>query len=273
MGAHNDTANDYALFESGAQSPVIPVSGGTFNLAGRDRCVFTVGAGTYKLPNGTPKGVSAMIFATGAVVLTNAAGTHVVSIASGKSATLISSSSTSWIVGGGFRTAGLIDLPLTSWREVVSNDIAALGTAGTTGSGGVLATDTTPTLETVNGDTDSQLRVLWAAGNAHALMNQLTIPPDLDVTQPIVLTMRGAMAASADTPAMDVDAFFDEGDTKVETSTFGWTATIANRTATISASDIPSSPTTLSIEITPGTHATDAMTMYASYITYTRKVI
>ena len=33
-------------------------------------------------------------------------------------------------VPGGFATTGYVDLPLTSWREVVSNDIAALATAG-----------------------------------------------------------------------------------------------------------------------------------------------
>ena len=46
MGAHNDTANDYKLFQDGTQYPVAPASGSTFNLGGKDRCIFTVGAGT-----------------------------------------------------------------------------------------------------------------------------------------------------------------------------------------------------------------------------------
>lgn len=250
-----------------------PSAGGTIPLGSMSGAyVILDSAGTYKVQNaGTNTKLT--VFATAAVTLTDAADVHIVSLASGAHVELLADSDSSWTTAGGFATTGYVDLPLTSWREVVSNDIAALATAGTTGSGGVLATDTTPTLEFVNGDTDSQIRILWAAGNAHALARQITLPPDVDLTQDIVLHFRGEMADSNDAPVLDVDSFFNEGDTKVEDATGVWGPSPNDRTATIAAADIPSTAVTLSVEITPGTHATDTMALYASWLTYTRKAI
>ena len=245
-------------------------TGTTLDLQGKSSVKFSLGAGTYKLPNAATF-TEVTVLATGAVTLTTIGGTHIVSVASGKIVTLVATSTSTWAVAGGVSLAGFIDIPLATWRETVSDDIAALATVGTTGSGGVLATDTTPTLEFVNGDTDSQLRILWAAGNAHPIAVQLTLPTDLDRTQSIVFAFN-SVGGAADSAAMTLDVFFDSGDTKVSTSTLGWSATQATRTATVTASDIPSDALTMSVELTPATHATDTMTMYCSYITYTKKI-
>lgn len=241
---------------------------GTGNTFKQDNVAFglaTVGAGTYKLPdNGLPMYVAT----TGAATITSADGTHVVTIASGKMALVMPMSATTWTVGGGVSLAGYIPVPLSSWREISSDDII-----NATGNGGVLATDTTPTYETVDGDTDGQLRILWAATNADALATQITIPPDCDLTQDIVLHFRGEMADSNDTPVLDIDTFFNEGDTKVEAATGAWGPSPNDRTATIAAAYIPAGAQTMSVEITPGTHGTDTMSLYASWVTYTKKVV
>jgi hypothetical protein len=241
------------------------VTGGTLDLQGKSSVKFSLGAGTYKLPNAATF-TEVTVLATGAVILTTIGGTHIVSVASGKAVNLVATSTSTWAVANGLSLAGFIDIPLDRWREIATNDITNVA-----GNGGILATDSTPTLEYVNGDTDSQLRILWAAGNTDPIALQLTLPTDLDRTQSIVFAFNG-VGGAADSPAMTVDAFFDSGDTKVETSTLSWTATQATRTATITSADIPSDALTMSVELTPATHATDTVTMYCSYITYTKKI-
>lgn len=262
----NTFLNDYgrALGPGGNHTIAAPSSGGTFKQKGMAFGTATVGTGTFKLPD---NGLPMFVKTTGTATLTNFAGTHVVTMNTGQLQLLLPTSSTTWATLGGSQ-AGFIDLPLSGWREISSNDVI-----NAAGNGGVLATDTTPTLETVNGDTDGQLRVLWAAGNADALARQITLPTDLDRTQPIVVHFRGTMSDSNDTPVMDIDTFFDEGDTKVEDATGVWGPSVSDRTATIAAADIPSSAATMSIEITPGAHASDTMALYASWLTYTKKVV
>lgn len=96
MGAHNDTANDYQLFNTGGQTIADPGSGGTFNLRGIDRGIASIASGTRKLPNNTPLGVSLMVYATGSVTITNASGTTIGTLSSGHLGVFIARTSTSW---------------------------------------------------------------------------------------------------------------------------------------------------------------------------------
>jgi hypothetical protein len=251
-----------------------PGTGNTFNQNGMAYGTATVGAGTYKLPD---DGLPMYVQATGAVTVTSAAAVTIVTLSSGQVGLFLPLTATTWactvlatgnIVTTLTSTQGFIDLPLDGWREVASNDIT-----NAAGNGGVLATDTTPTLEYVNGDTDSQIRVLWAGGNADPLARQISLPPDLDRTQPIVINLRGVMGGENDAPVMDIDTFFNEGDTKVEDATAAWDNSVSARTATIAAADIPAAAATMSVELTPGAHATDAMVLYSSYVTYTKKLL
>lgn len=72
-----------------------------------------------------------------------------------------------------------IPIPLTSWREVSSNDIPAISDTPLTddpaGMGGLLAKNTTPNLEFTNGDTDSALRLEWAASNSDPIATQIPL--------------------------------------------------------------------------------------------------
>lgn len=161
---------------------------------------------------------------------------------------------------------GFIPLPLVNWREVASNDIQALAAHG-----GILAKDSTPILEFTNGDTDSAIRLRWAASDSNAIAIQVPLPPDLDTASDVELHLRAAMAGATDTPVISNDAFFNEGDTKVEDDSAAITGTTpAEYTITIAAADVPSGAQTLSLELTPGAHTTDALYVYAAWLEYTR---
>lgn len=295
MGAHNDTANDYKLFADGTQTIADPGSGGTFNLRGIDRGVTTIASGTRKLPDNIPFGVSLTVYASGSVTITTQASVTMASLTAGQVAVFTARTATTWNVVvhattsatslNGVLTAltstyGVVPIPLTQWREVVSNDIAALGTAGTTGSGGVLATDTTPALEYVSGDTDSSLRLLWAAGNTDALVTQIMLPFDMDTTQPIYFYAAGLMGGASNTPVLSLDTYFRDASgtvsSKIEDDTGAFADVAVDVFATIAAADVPDvnfgQPQWATIEITPGAHGTDTLAVYGTYIRYTKKL-
>jgi len=160
---------------------------------------------------------------------------------------------------------GFIPVFLISLREVISNDIpnaAALG--------GQLAKDTTPILEFTSGDTDSCLRLNWAAGNQDAVVLQVPLPPDLDTSSDLELHCRVASGGTTDKAGFDLDTYFNEGDTKVEDACEQASAstTYEELSAAIAAADIPAGAQTVTIELTPKTHATDAMYCTAIWLEY-----
>ena len=106
---------------------------------------------------------------------------------------------------------GFIGISLGGLREVVSNDIP-----NAAGQGGLPAKDTTPKLEFINGDTDSCLRLNWAAGNQDAVVLQIPLPPDLDTASDLALHCRVASGGTTNKAGFDLDSYFNEGDTKVE---------------------------------------------------------
>ena len=75
-----------------------------------------------------------------------------------------------------------------------------------------------------------------------------------------------------DKAGFDIDAYFNEGDTKVEGACEQTSAstTFEELTVTIAAADIPSAAQAVTIEITPKAHATDAMYLTAVWLEYTR---
>ena len=155
---------------------------------------------------------------------------------------------------------GFIPLPLTAWFEGdATNTVAALGPS------------TTPVLDMTNGDTDSALRILWAATNADPIIIQVALPPDLDTSANVELHLRAAMEDTNDTPTIAADTYFNEGDTKVEDASAAITGTtVAEYTITIAAADVPSGAQTMTVELTPGTHANDDIYVYSAWVEYTR---
>jgi hypothetical protein len=272
----------FRIYESPEGHLPDPGDGGTINTCQRHDPIFTISGGTTRKLPSLHKGARLTVVFASTVEIQNPGGTAISSGNSGDVFTFIAASASTWRQDGGpldailthlLSAQGFIALPLTAWREVVSNDIGVAADAAARGSGSILATDTTPTLELVNGDTDSQIRVLWATGNTDALTTQITLPPDLDRTADIVFNARVVMSGTDDTPVLDLDTFFDEGDTKVEDQSAAFDENVVNVTITIAAADIPDTATTMSVELTPSAHATDTIAMYATWLTYTKKLL
>lgn len=173
-----------------------------------------------------------------------------------------------WMVFGSTAGgAGFVAVPLESLRETAAG--AFINAAG---NGGLLTSDTTPILNTINGDTDGAWRVSWAAGNADPIGFNVTLPLDFDPTQPLYVKFRAAMGGATNTPTLSLDSYFNEGDTKVTDTSGAVTGTAyATYTATIAAADIPADARAYSVDITPGAHAADTLLLTAVWLEYTRK--
>lgn len=158
-------------------------------------------------------------------------------------------------------------LDLMNWREIATNDIQAIATV----VGGLLTKDTVPNLEYTNGDTDSAIRLQWAASNVDPIAIQFALPPDNDTGQDMYVEFLCTMSGASDTPVLSLDTFFDKGDTKVEDDTTAVTGTTAKiYSATIAAADIPINAFTMSLEVTPGAHGTDTLEIYGIRVRGTR---
>ena len=162
-----------------------------------------------------------------------------------------------------------IPIPLMTLREASAFDVGAIAV-----NGGLLASDTTPVLEGINGATDGCQRLVWAASNGDQVVLQTPLPPDLDTSAAIVLHVRIASGGTTDPVGFTVDSFFNEGDTKVvDTTTTNQTTTWAEKIATIAAADVPSGAQTLTIGLTPVAHTTDTLNLSAVWIEYARATL
>lgn len=161
-----------------------------------------------------------------------------------------------------------LPISLMSLRELSSGS-----SINASGNGGLLASDTTPILDTTNGDTDGAWRLEWAASNSDSVGFQVPLPPDLDTSADVVIHLRAAMAGSTDTPVISADSYFNEGDTKVEDDSAALSSSVQELTITIAAADVPSGAQSLSVELTPGAHTTDILYLYAIWIEYTRQIL
>lgn len=132
-----------------------------------------------------------------------------------------------------------------------------------------LGPGTTPVLDMADGDTDSGLVVTWAASNSDAVIFQVPLPPDLDVSADVVVHLRAKSGGSTDTPAIAADSYFNEGDDKVEDASAALGAAVAELIITIAAADVPAGAQTLTVELTPGAHTTDTVVLSALWIEYT----
>lgn len=161
-----------------------------------------------------------------------------------------------------------IPIYMSMVREAGSNNLGNIAA-----NGGLLATDSTPTLAFNNGDTDSAFEAVWAASNADPIAIQVPIPLDLDADSNIIFRVIASMGGATDTPALNLDSYFDVGDTKVEDATAALTGTtVAAYEATIAAADVPTGAKTLTIEITPEAHTSDVINLYSAELEYTAAV-
>src|SRR3990167_887895 len=101
-----------------------------------------------------------------------------------------------------------IPLDITALREIASNDIQALAAHG-----GILASDSDPSLARVNGATDKALRVIWdaAADTDEVQFPPVAMPQDLDEGTDVTVHLLMAMAGATDTPTVDVQGYDKTG--------------------------------------------------------------
>lgn len=164
-------------------------------------------------------------------------------------------------------TTGFIPLPLMLFRETTNFDVGNI-----VANGGVLASDTTPILDAVNAATDGAQRLTWAASNNDQITCQFPVPIDMDLSKDVLVKFRIASGGTTNAVGFTVDSFWDEGDTKVvDTSETNQTTTVAEKTATIAAADMPDTAQTCTIGLTPVAHTTDVLAMTAAWIEYTKK--
>jgi len=132
---------------------------------------------------------------------------------------------------------------------------------------------TTPVLDMAGGDADSSLEVNWVASNNDAVLFQVSLPPSLDVSADLVIHFRAKSGGATDTPTISSDAFFNEGDTKVEDVSSALGAAFAENTITIANGDIPAGAQTLTVELTPGAHTTDTVVLSALWIEHKNSIL
>lgn len=137
-----------------------------------------------------------------------------------------------------------------------------------------LGKSTTPILDMINGDTDSAMQVKWADTEVDAIIMQAILPPGFTPGSDLVLHLRAAMQDTNNTPVLDIDTYFNEGDTKVSDASGAITGTsFAEYTITIDAADIPAGAQTVTIELTPAAHANDELYITALWLEYTRTIL
>ncbi len=162
---------------------------------------------------------------------------------------------------------GYINIPLSAFRIIATNDIAAKNAA----DGGTVSLDTDPTFKRVNGATDKQLRIAWAAASVVEITAQFSYPPDLDDTAAVTVNLLMGMAGAADTPVIGVSYWEGVGDTNAGGNTAALAAAVAQKTVVIAAGDVGAYPKTATFGLIPAAHGTDAIYLYAAWITYARK--
>jgi predicted RecA/RadA family phage recombinase len=161
---------------------------------------------------------------------------------------------------------GFIPLNITTARLLTTNAIA------NTVEGYVPDGNTSPSLSRVNGATDKALRLAWAGGAAEEItFAPIVYPPDLDDASEVSVHFLAAMAGATDHPPITVGYFEGVGDTNAGGDTTHVIGTsISEVSVAIAAGDVGATPKCATICVTPGTHANDAMYIYAAWVEYTR---
>jgi len=161
-------------------------------------------------------------------------------------------------LGGG----GSIPIAVYDFREVdASGDVA-----NASGNGGLLASDTGPSLE---GDSNGAQRILWATGNVDKIACSLVLPPSFSGAALATLDL-WVVSGTTDAATFTVVTSWDGGSGVTDTADDASTksATLHKITATIAAADIPNTARLVTIILTPGTHGTNTTALYGASLNY-----
>jgi len=173
----------------------------------------------------------------------------------------------------------VVPIPLGAVREVDSNEIPnwtdSPNTNDPSGAAGLISNSTTPLLEFQNGDTDSSFRLNWAGGDTDPVSAAVSLP-NLDSDEPVEVRLLAGMGASGDTPVINGDLYLTNasnagGAAKREDSTDNVNDTVAEHVLTITDSNVIEPPATLTVELTPAAHSSQALHLYALWVEYWRQ--
>lgn len=158
-----------------------------------------------------------------------------------------------------------IPLSLFDFREVAEAGGAVSNIAG---NGGILASDTTPVLGVHSSESQ---QISWATGNVDPIGVQIALPNDFDGTQDVLIEC-WVNSGTTNLASMSIETSWDGGALVTTAATDpAQSATIHKITATIPNASIPKSPSFLTLEMRPGTHATDTIQLFAMRISYLPK--
>lgn len=163
---------------------------------------------------------------------------------------------------------GYIPLDIGSLRIIASNVI------GNTSEGMLLDGNTAPSFQRVNSATDKALRVIWASSSSvEVQFPPVPKPHDLDDAAAVVVHLMMGKDTNTDNALTVAVSFWDGvGDSNAGGATGALdTATLAEYTVSIAHGDIGAEPGFFNIGLTPGSHTSDALWLYAAWVTYSRK--
>jgi hypothetical protein len=270
------------------------------------------GAGTYKLPvvGSESVGACVVIIADGAQSWTNAAGTARATLASGEVGLAYAVSTSDWkihvVSGAGddlatslttaldtavfsdnnaslgglvvsntiagmydhlLATSGCVDIPLSCFREVDAD-----GDVGNNAAlGGLITSETTPILEAVG--TTNAHRLNFATGVVDRIAASVSCPSDMDGTADALVEFIVSSAGTTNSWNTAVLVTnWNGGADVVDALTDTATTAVKVAPATIAAADVADVPLTVTVSVTPPTHASDALYIYGARLRYKKKL-
>lgn len=162
---------------------------------------------------------------------------------------------------------GFIPLSINTARIISANAIQ------NTTEAGVPDGNTDPILQRINGATDKNWRLVWAAASVVELaFEPFPLPPDIDDTATLKINLLISKDTNTDNTAVIAVGYFQGiGDTNAGGNTAALaTASITKYTVTVAAADVQVYPDMCAVTLIPGTHGTDAIRLHAAWIEYTR---
>jgi hypothetical protein len=169
------------------------------------------------------------------------------------------------------KAPGTVNVDISSAREIAGDAIQNLAAVG-----GLLASDSVPSLTRVNAATDKALQVSWAATE----VDEIALPPiawpvDLDPAADVIVHLLLTKNGNTDNAAViGVNAFEGWGDANFGGNTQALNVaanTMFDAQVTLAHANIAGSPNVLNLAIIPGAHANDAIRLHGVYLEYTRR--
>lgn len=187
---------------------------------------------------------------------------------------------TAAFLGASLKT-GFIDLPLHTWRiaNAGANDYGLLAATAAIGSGGVGGADASPSLIRVNTSTDKTARLVYADAVVKPILNDFTLPPDVDASAALTFKVLAAMSGTNDATsiltltwvAVAAGAYAAGADQGSASTAFAAVTTLVQKSFTVAAAAINAPGSHVSVSLVPTSPGTDAMHIYGAWCEYTRK--